>query len=275
MNSFEIYNEMGDNLQAIYRSRLLTEILLSLNESNRKLSQLREITGSTSQAIIPKLRKLEEDHLIETKEREYCLTPVGKIVASGVADSFATVGTVNKFKYFWSTHYIEGISTPLLKEIWYLYNSEVLYDRRTKILNVYSNQLKIIKNAGHIYGISSVITEGYADSILEKVKEETSVELIVPLNVAEELKQSPYAEKLQVLKSYKNFQLKSKTEDLRIGLIVTDKCLALSLYKKSGIEYDITTGLFSSNPKAIEWGERLFEYYKIHSDANLHGNYAL
>lgn len=194
---------------------------------------------------------------------------------AGVADSFATVGTVNKFEYFWSTHYIEGISTPLLKEIWYLYNSEVLYDRRTKILNVYSNQLKIIKNAGHIYGISSVITEGYADSILEKVKEETSVELIVPLNVAEELKQSPYAEKLQVLKSYKNFQLKSKTEDLRVGLIVTDKCLALRLYKKGGIEYDITTGLFSSDPKAIEWGERLFGYYKIHSGANLHGNYAL
>jgi len=210
MNSFEIYNEMGDNLQAIYRSRLLTEILLSLNESNRKLSQLREITGSTSQAIIPKLRKLEEDHLIETKEHKYCLTSVGKIVASGIADSFATVGTVSKFKYFWSTHYIEGIPTPLLKEIRCLYNSEVLYDKRTKILSIYSNQLKIIKNADHIYGISSVITEGYADSILEKVKKGTSVELIVPLNVAEELKQLPYAEKLQVLKSYKNFQLKSK-----------------------------------------------------------------
>lgn len=117
MNDFEKYNEMEDDLQAIYRSRLLTEILLSLNDSSKKLSQLREITGSTSQAIIPKLRKLETDHLIEAKEREYYLTPVGKIVASGVADSFATVGTVNKFKYFWSTHYIEGIPTPLLKEI--------------------------------------------------------------------------------------------------------------------------------------------------------------
>lgn len=274
MNSFEIYNEMENDLQAIYRSRLLTEILLSLNESGRKLSQLREITGSTSQAIIPKLRKLEDDHLIETKEREYCLTPVGKIVASGVADSFATVGTVNKFKYFWSTHYIEGIPTPLLKEIGCLYNSKVLYDRRTKILSVYSSQLKIIKNADHIYGISSVITEGYADSISEKVKEGSPVELIVPLNIAEELKQSPYAEKLEVLKSYKNFQLRYKNEDLKMGLIVTDKCLALSLYKKSGIEYDITTGLFSSDPKAVEWGESLFEYYKIHSEANLHCSHA-
>jgi predicted transcriptional regulator len=270
MNSFEIYNEMEDNLQAIYRSRLLTEILLSLNESNRKLSQLREITGSTSQAIIPKLRKLEEDYLTEAKEHEYCLTPVGKIVASGVADSFATVGTVNKFKYFWSTHYIEGIPTPLLKEIGYLYNSKILHDKRAKILSVYCNQLKMIKNADHVYGISSVITEGYADSISEKVKEGATVELIVPFNVAEELKQSPYAEKLKILKNYKNFQLKSKNEDLKMGLIVTDKCLALSLYKKSGIEYDITTGLFSFDSKAIEWGERFFEYYKVYSEVNLY-----
>jgi len=275
MNSFEIYNETEDNLQAIYRSRLLTEILLSLNESNRKLSQLREITGSTSQAIIPKLRKLEEDHLIEIQEREYYLTPIGKIVASGVADSFATFGTINKFKYFWSTHYMEGIPTPLLKEIGCLYNSKILHDRRTKILNVYTNQLKTIKEAEHIYGISSVITEGYADSISEKVKEGVPVELIVPLHVAEELKQSPYAEKLEVLKSYNNFQLRSKNEDLKMGLIVTDKCLVLSLYKKGAIEYDVTTGLFSSDQKAIEWGERLFGYYKIHSEVKLHDNYAL
>ncbi len=266
MNGFEIYNEMEDDLQAIYRSRLLTEILLSLNESSRKLSQLREITGSTSQAIIPKLRKLEEDHLIETKEREYCLTSVGKIVASGVADSFATVGTINKFKHFWSTHYLEGIPTALLKEIGCLYNSKILRDRRTKILSVYSNQLKMIKEADHIYGISSVITEGYADSISERVKEGIPVELIVPLLVAEELKQSPYAEKIAALKSYKNFKLKFMNEDVKVGFIVTDKCLALCLYKKSGTEYDITTGLFSSDPKAIEWGERLFDYCNIRSE---------
>lgn len=42
MNGFEIYKNKEDNVQAIYRSRLLTEILLSLNEGNRKLSQLRE-----------------------------------------------------------------------------------------------------------------------------------------------------------------------------------------------------------------------------------------
>jgi predicted transcriptional regulator len=73
MNHFEIYKKMDDDVQARYRSRFLTETLISLNEGSRRLSQLREITGSTPQAIIPKLRKLEADHLIETKGREYFL----------------------------------------------------------------------------------------------------------------------------------------------------------------------------------------------------------
>ncbi|AKB62798.1 transcriptional regulator, ArsR family [Methanosarcina mazei S-6] len=266
MNGFEIYKKMDDDVQAIYRSRLLTEILLSLNDGSKKLSQLREITGSTSQALIPKLRKLEADHLIETKGREYFLTPAGKIVASGIADSFVTFWTINKFKHFWLRHYLEGIPSPLLKEIGCLYESEVLKDRGMKILNVYNNQLKMLKEADHIYGISSVVTEVYADAISERVKEGVPVELIVPLHVAEELKRSPYLKKIEALKDYENFKLMVMDEDIKVGLIVTDKRLSLNLYKKEGIEYDISTGLFSFDSKAIEWGEMLFWYCKGKAD---------
>jgi hypothetical protein len=41
-------------------------------------------------------------------------------------------------------------------------------------------------------------------------------------------------------------------EDIKAGLIVIDKCLSLNLYKKGGAEYYISTGLFSSDSKAIE-----------------------
>ncbi|AKB78036.1 transcriptional regulator, ArsR family [Methanosarcina horonobensis HB-1 = JCM 15518] len=123
----------------------------------------------------------------------------------------------------------------------------------------------MIKEADHIYGISSVVTEGYADSISERVKEGITVELIVSIHIAEKLKQSPYIEKLAALKNYKNFKLMLMNEDIKVGLIVTDKRLALSLHKKSGIEYDISTGLFSSDPMAVKWGERLFGYCKTPS----------
>ncbi|MCO5381002.1 MAG: DUF1724 domain-containing protein [Methanosarcina barkeri] len=48
-----------------------------------------------------------------------------------------------------------------------------------------------------------------------------------------------------------------------MGFIVTDKCLALSLYKKA--TYTTTTGLFISDPKALEWEKRLFGHCNTRS----------
>lgn len=72
------------------------------------------------------------------------------------------------------------------------------------------------------------------------------------------MEQSPYAEKLETLKSYNNFQLRYKNEDLKMGLIVTDKYLALSLYKRSDIEYDVATQVCLALIKRLLSGERGF-----------------
>ena len=186
---FEIYKKMDDDVQAIYRSRLLTEILLSLNEGSKSFYNCVKLPEARLRLIPAQNSKQSSDR---NKEHEYFLTSAGKIVASGIADSFVTFWTINKFKHFWLRHYLEGIPSPLLKEIGCLYESEVLKDRGMKILNVYNNQLKMLKEADHIYGISSVVTKGDTDSISERVKEGDPVELIVPLHVAEELKRSPY-----------------------------------------------------------------------------------
>ncbi|MCO5381003.1 MAG: hypothetical protein NHB15_01785 [Methanosarcina barkeri] len=53
-------------------------------------------------------------------------------MVSKVSDTFVTVGTINKFKHFWTRHYLEGIF--LLEEIGCLYESEVLNDKGLKIL---------------------------------------------------------------------------------------------------------------------------------------------
>ncbi|MDY0387655.1 MAG: hypothetical protein RBT65_11125 [Methanolobus sp.] len=70
MDFLEIFKKTGNDVRAIYRSRLIIEIVLSLNEESKTLSQLREITGSTSQAIIPKIRELESDQLLEERKMD-------------------------------------------------------------------------------------------------------------------------------------------------------------------------------------------------------------
>jgi predicted transcriptional regulator len=52
MDSLEIYDRHQKLIHAIFSSRLKIQILLTLNKNNAPLSQLREVTGSTSQALI-------------------------------------------------------------------------------------------------------------------------------------------------------------------------------------------------------------------------------
>jgi predicted transcriptional regulator len=69
MGPLEIYTKTHKVIQTIYSSRLKIQILLSIIDGPKSLSHLREVTGSTSQALIPKIRSLERLSLIETVEK--------------------------------------------------------------------------------------------------------------------------------------------------------------------------------------------------------------
>ena len=45
VSPLEIYNEFHDDIQAIFRSRLLTQVMIGLGSGSKPLSTLREITG--------------------------------------------------------------------------------------------------------------------------------------------------------------------------------------------------------------------------------------
>ena len=106
MLSINVYGKVEDEIKSIYRSRLQTQILLSLLQENKTLLQLREITGSTSQAVIPKIRILESNQLLEQDGHTYHLTPMGKILTSKMQDCILSYGAFSKFKDFWSNHHL-------------------------------------------------------------------------------------------------------------------------------------------------------------------------
>jgi predicted transcriptional regulator len=90
---------MGD-IQALFRSRLQIQILLALQEGNQTLAHLREKTGSSSQALIPKIRGLESQMLVEQRNYEYHLTPLGHVLSDKITDFVTTLGHP-KHKGFW------------------------------------------------------------------------------------------------------------------------------------------------------------------------------
>jgi len=267
----EAYKDIRECVQSILRSRLQTQILLSLCGGMKTLGQLREVTGSSSQAIIPKVRKLESLHLVEGENRAYRLTFIGKVVSSKIDDIIRTIGTFRRHDDFWANHYIEGIPKPLLDEIGDLLDSEIVIDADADIFRAYSNFLQILKDANRILGASSVTTPGFAEAIVGRVREGIDVDLVVSRDIAEQLAREPYMECLGALAEHPNFKLRVTDKEMKIGVTVTDKCLSLGLYKKDEMTYDRSMDLISCDERAIKWRERLFEYYKKRSmiiDAN-------
>jgi predicted transcriptional regulator len=265
MEILEVYHKNYKLIQSIYSSRLKIQILLSLAGGNKLLSDLREVTGSTSQALIPKIRSLERLSLIQSIEHGYTLTPLGKIAISKIEDFISTMAELNKHRDFWISHDIDGIPRPFLDEIGNLLDSEVMFDTPDNIFHIYSHYLEMLKEAEYIYGISYVMSPMLAQTFAERVMAGIPVELIVNRAVAETLKQEPFTSQIGLLKGYANFQIWVTDEVLKVGITVTNKYLSFGLNKKDINVYDSSSDLTSYDPKALDWAGRLFRYYKTRS----------
>lgn len=262
MDSIKIYEKHLKPIHSIYSSRLKIQILLTLLHNKSTLGRLREVTGSTSQALIPKIRSLEKQALIESVNYEYCLTPLGGVVAMNVEGFVKLIGGINQHHTFLTNHDLSDLPETFLARISDLYDSEAKEDTTTDMFYVYSHYLEILKDATYIHGISSVASPGLAQFIAEKVVTGIPVELVVNDEVIGLLSKEPYASNMQGLSGYPNFSVWVTKEKLRVGLTVTDKYLSLGLFKKDTNVYDSSSDLFSSQPRAVAWGEKLFQYYK-------------
>jgi predicted transcriptional regulator len=265
MDSIKIYEKHQKLIHSIYSSRLKIQILLTLLHNTASLGQLRDVTGSASQALIPKIRGLERQGLIEAVNYEYHLTPLGRVVATNVESFVQLVGGIDQHHTFFADHDLSDLPAIFLQNIGDLYNSEPKQDTTTDMFYVYSHYLEILRDAAYIHGISSVASPGLARFIAEKVVTGIPVELVVNREVVELLTKEPYASNMQGLACSPNFYVWVTGENLRVGLTVTDKYLSLGLFKKDTNLYDSSADLFSSDPEAIEWGESLFRYYKERS----------
>lgn len=265
MIALKAYEQIEDELKSIYRSRLQTQILLSLNTGNKTLLQLREITGSSSQAIIPKIRILESAHFVEIEGHSYHLTSIGKILTNRINESIMTFGVIGKFENFWKNHHLKGIPDPLLYEIGDLYNSEVSRDTSEDVFKAFANYLKHLSTAREVNVVSSFTSLELIDAVIERLSHGIPVQVIITKEVFEKLDKEPYLETCYKMLQFHNFKLFVTEEYVRIGLTVTEKFLSMGLYKKDGALYDFSEDFFSFDEKAIEWGRKFFQYYKERS----------
>ena len=262
MHTLEILNEYLDIIQKIFRSRLMLQIMISLGKGDKTLAELRKLTGSTSQTILPKIRYLEEVHYIRFLDNGYHLTPQGKVISSQIQDYIRTTILFSKNPKFWSTHYLKAIPPTFLRDIGDLFNSGIVETFSTDIFSVLKCFFEMLEDAEQIHIISSFMSHPHADALIAKVKAGVPVEMVINTEIAEELRKEPFLSKIGEIAGFNHFRIYVAPTPLLIGLTVTDSTLSFGMCMDNDLKYDISSDLFSTDGQAVAWGERLFSYYK-------------
>ena len=236
--------------------------MISLGDGDKTLTDLREVTKATSQTLLPKIRFLEDMHYMEYHGGSYSLSPQGKVISSQIQGHIRTGYLFSKNPGFWSSHYLEALPAPFLRDIGDLWNSAVVETSNTDIFSVLECFFDMIGNAKRIFVVSSFMSHNHADALIAKVKEGVTVEMVVNSVIAEELRKEPFLSKIKQVEEYDHFRVYVSPMPLYIGLTVTDATLSFGLCRNDDLKYDISADLIATDSLALAWGDRLFSYYQ-------------
>lgn len=248
-------------------SNLRKNLLLSLREGGKPLSEFRDEFGVSSTTAIHALRDLERANLISQDEaRNYALTKIGEIVALKLEDFMSAVEALQKHERFWLEHDLSDIPQPLLEQIGDLRNSMPLLGTTTDLFKLHATFIQVLETANEVKGIYPIFDFDYLSIIRDLVKGKgVEVDLIVTTEVLESI--GGVIETEETFHDFldePNLTLFTTEQPLKLTLTLTDRVFYLGLFAPDGV-YDYNRALISDDPKALDWGRTLHDHYRQRS----------
>jgi predicted transcriptional regulator len=248
---------------ALLRSELKQQVLLSLLRSDKKLSDLKAEIDSTETTILHVLKEFEKLNLTTKTAGTYSLSPLGHIEAQLCEDSYTAAQVMEKFKDFWLNHNVTPLPKSLLYRLGALQDAQLIKSQSSELGKVHDTFLKIMANTKRAVGTSPIFHPDFVGVFKHVLNSGGTMELVVTNEVFNKTFESAITTRDGELfqKYLTDGQLKIYIiDDLKIALTVTEGILSLGLFNLNG-EYDYTTDLVSTNPKALSLGEDIFRMY--------------
>jgi predicted transcriptional regulator len=240
-------------------SDLRKNILISLNEGDKSLGDLRERLEISSTTAIHALRDLEKHRLTQQgPDRKYALTNIGNIIALKLMDFSDLAEVITKHERFWLEHDISGIPEHLIMKMGCLKEATLLESHATDIFKVHAAYIDLVSRAKEIKGVSPIFVPEFSSIFKTIVENKIDVQLIVTEKVLEKIDKNI----LENILSNENAKLKvyMLKEDVKVAVTVTDYFFSLGFFHFDGT-YDWNKDLISYDKKGIDWGRKLFQWY--------------
>ncbi len=255
----QLYEKVRDDLKFLTASDVRTKIIIVLNDGSKNLGELKEETNLNSSTILHGMSQLEEKNLIFKQSGGYSLSQTGKIVALNIINLIKTSTSLGEIEKIFLKHEISPIPEYLLESIGSLKNSFVVESTPTDVMKPHAVHADLIQNSKDVKYISSVLLPQKIESF-EETLEKGSLQLILTSEILDKWIEIKGRENLKNALLEKDFKLWKINGSAKMSFTVSDTFIALGLFSTDGI-YDLHKYLIAKDEEAIEWGNRLFDYY--------------
>lgn len=251
-------NEQLGNVQGLFASTKQMSLLLAFSDGAKSLKELELLTKSRSQNLLPRIGELAEKGILKKCSRgRYKATPAGAIIIFKMLDFLDIYEILGND--FWTLHDISVIPKNLLLNINALSSSQFLQADATLDASQRAAS-QFFKNAKErIWGISPAVTLEWAKIIIDQANRGIKIYLITTENVLKMASAEEFREYTPL--THPNIELWINN-GLKLAYMSNEEFITLALPDKRSNTLDLQNILICQNPKAVEWGRKLFEYFK-------------
>ena len=253
------YEGVKEELKFLTTSGVRIKLLISLNKENMTMDQFRDEFGYRTSTVLPVLAELKSKDLIYKDDRQYGITPYGKLISAKLIDFIETLHMFKTQERFWKTHETYVIPDLFFRNIGSLSRSTIIEDMPADLFATHRHFTELLGECDVVNGVSPFIHPDFPDLFRVFVESGVVVRLVVTYPVLK-LMCDRHKDVLQHVVDMQNFSLRVIGEDVAVAFTVTEKLLSLGFFRPDGT-YDYGMDLVSEDAAAIKWGNALFEYY--------------
>jgi predicted transcriptional regulator len=254
---------MNELLNVISASDKRRNLLILLNSGPQEWDDIKRILNVTSTGMLPQVKILEEEHLIERDGRKFFLTPIGKVLTTQMEPLVRTMEVLDKNRKFWREHNLGVLPHEILLHIGELGDYQIIENSDEEIFDI-NTFLKNISQSKVLRGISHTVHPRYPNFFLTLAKKGVESSLILTPGVYRVIKEK-YRDLLEEWLECKTAHLYVSPDDIKFSFVVTDSYFSISLFYTSGV-FDSKNDVVSFDPSARKWGDRIFAYYQKQSE---------
>ena len=241
-------------------------LLLLLAEGPRNIDEILDLLQVPRISLLPPLKKLKEEGLIVQKGDIYRLSIIGDILIQKAMPLLDAASTFEDNDYFWSHRKLDSIPSHLLKRIGELKGIQLVEPGVTQGFDLFPEIINHFTGSSKAMLLFSYFHPQIPSFSMEIAKKDVKVQLILSRDSFDRFSGDfrDTGEKILAKKNASIFVHAGTPLEIPPLIAISENVLLIGFFNKKGRfegQY-----LLSFEPRALVWGEELFEYYLRRSE---------